>query len=296
MAEAMTFEELSRVPLVKEYQEAVRKATGIALRLVLPGIPMSRLSLGDHENSFCALVAKNPAVAANCVKVEADLQRRAAEKLTPQSSCCMAGLHLVAAPVVTGGKHTATWVGGQVFQKKPTQQDFDCVVEELGRLGVTQDLTAIKEAFFAGRLVPEEQFLASMELLRLFAQHLGENADRFRLLSQSDDPQCVIRAKEYIQAHITEPLSLKQVAGAVNLSSSHFCRIFSETTGFTLTEYVARTRVEKAKALLADASVRVSEVTFAVGFGSISQFNTVFRKFVGMSPTQYRAGQRGERA
>jgi AraC-like DNA-binding protein len=50
--------------------------------------------------------------------------------------------------------------------------------------------------------------------------------------------------------------------------------------------------VEKAKTLLADASMRVSEVAFAVSFGSLSQFNNVFRRCLGVSPTQYRMQQR----
>jgi transcriptional regulator GlxA family with amidase domain len=60
----------------------------------------------------------------------------------------------------------------------------------------------------------------------------------------------------------------------------------------TLTEYVARVRVEKAKALLGDPSRRISEVVFAAGFGSIPRFNSVFKRQVGMAPTEYRASLR----
>jgi len=48
-------------------------------------------------------------------------------------------------------------------------------------------------------------------------------------------------------------------------------------------------RVEKAKALLVDPSLRISEVVFAAGFGSIPRFNSVFKRYVGMPPTEYRA-------
>lgn len=57
----------------------------------------------------------------------------------------------------------------------------------------------------------------------------------------------------------------------------------------TFTEYVSKRRVEKAKELLANPFARVSVVALAAGFGSIPQFNSVFKRYVGMSPTKYRA-------
>jgi len=55
-----------------------------------------------------------------------------------------------------------------------------------------------------------------------------------------------------------------------------------------LTEYISRVRVEKAKILLLDFSLRISDVVFSSGFGSIPQFNNVFKRIAGMSPTGYR--------
>jgi AraC-like DNA-binding protein len=56
--------------------------------------------------------------------------------------------------------------------------------------------------------------------------------------------------------------------------------------------YVARTRFEKAAALLREGDLRVSEIAFATGFQSLSQFNRVFKKSSGKSPTEYRAAAR----
>ena len=291
----MTYDELTKVPLVREYEEAFRKATGVALRLVPVGGSGTRLSLAEHENPFCALVANQPAVAEACCKTESELQRRAGDTLIPQTGRCLAGLQMVAAPVVVAGHHLATWIGGQVLHKKPTVAQFRRVLKQLTELGVTEGLPQIKAAFFGSRLVGAEQFQASTELLRIFAQHLGENAESLWIRSRPEEPRCVTAAREFIRAHLTEAISLKEVAAAVHVSSYHFCRIFRGATGFTLTEYISRLRVEQAKALLEDSSVRITEVIFAVGFGSISQFNTVFRKCLGMTPTQYRAQQRAVR-
>jgi AraC-like DNA-binding protein len=65
--------------------------------------------------------------------------------------------------------------------------------------------------------------------------------------------------------------------------------MFKRATGMTFTEYVSRVRVEKAKNLLLNPLSRVSEVAFASGFQSIPHFNRVFKKYAGVSPTEYRA-------
>jgi AraC-like DNA-binding protein len=63
-------------------------------------------------------------------------------------------------------------------------------------------------------------------------------------------------------------------------------------TGVNFVDYVARMRIEKACDLLQDRHVRISEIAFAVGFQSLSQFNRVFKKLSGRSPSAYRAARR----
>ena len=104
------------------------------------------------------------------------------------------------------------------------------------------------------------------------------------------------RAKAFIQANCEQPITLDQVAAHVHVSRFYFCKLFRKATGLTLTEYIARVRLEKAKSLLSDPSLRISEIVFAAGFGSIPQFNSVFKQIVGVSPTDYRDGASGPKA
>ncbi|MEK7706711.1 MAG: AraC family transcriptional regulator, partial [Verrucomicrobiota bacterium] len=103
------------------------------------------------------------------------------------------------------------------------------------------------------------------------------------------EPPVITRAKEYIQQHEADELSLGEVAKAVNTSSFYFCKLFKKVTGLNFTHYVSRVRVEKAKNLLLNPNLRVSEIAFEVGFQSLTHFNRVFKKIIGQSPTEYRA-------
>ena len=93
----------------------------------------------------------------------------------------------------------------------------------------------------------------------------------------------------------TRNLSLAKVARSVNISANYFSEKFNKVTGVKFVDYIARTRFEKAGCLLRDVDLRVSEIAFAVGFQSLSQFNRVFKKFSGKSPSEYRTTARAKR-
>ena len=113
--------------------------------------------------------------------------------------------------------------------------------------------------------------------------------------SNGAEPMRIWKARTFIAEHCHEELSLAQVAKAANTSANYFSEKFKEATGTNFVHYVARTRFEKAAALLRENDFRVSEIAFATGFQSLSQFNRVFRKFAGKSPTEYRASLRNGR-
>jgi AraC-like DNA-binding protein len=100
------------------------------------------------------------------------------------------------------------------------------------------------------------------------------------------------RARQFIEQHSTEEISLTKLARAVNISPTHLSEKFKQVTGVNFVDYVARFRFDKARDLLADGDFRISEIAFEVGFQSLSQFNRVFKRLSGKSPTAYRAAQR----
>ena len=102
------------------------------------------------------------------------------------------------------------------------------------------------------------------------------------------EPVEIWKARNFIHEHSNDELSLTQVAKAVNISPNYLSEKFKQVTGINFVDYVARTRFEKARVLLHDVDLRISEIAFAVGFQSLSQFNRVFKKLAGKSPTQYR--------
>jgi AraC-like DNA-binding protein len=98
----------------------------------------------------------------------------------------------------------------------------------------------------------------------------------------------VQKAREYINKHKMEPLSLSAVAKAAGASVFHFCKVFRKATGLKFTDYVARVRLEDARTQLLNPNRRISEVAYDVGFQSLTQFNRMFKRVFGQSPTEFR--------
>ena len=103
------------------------------------------------------------------------------------------------------------------------------------------------------------------------------------------EPVAIWKARKYIEEHADEELSLTKVANIVNRNANYLSEKFKQVTGTNFVEYLARTRFEKACGLLRGGDLRISDIAFAAGFQSLSQFNRVFRRLSGKSPTQFRA-------
>jgi AraC-like DNA-binding protein len=98
----------------------------------------------------------------------------------------------------------------------------------------------------------------------------------------------VRRVYQFIYAHLAEPIGLDDLARAAGMSSAAFCRYCKRVTGRTPTRLLSELRITQACKLLTDTAQSVSEVAFASGFQSISNFNRVFQQIKATSPQSFR--------
>lgn len=96
------------------------------------------------------------------------------------------------------------------------------------------------------------------------------------------------RVFDYIEQHLDANLSLESLAAIACLSPFHFHRIFKYVTDETLHEYVTRKRIEKSATTLLHSSKKITEISDHCGFSDVSSFSKSFKKFYGISPTQFK--------
>lgn len=285
-ANAQLLESLTESEMFKNYERAFTETSGMPI--TLRPVETWRLPLHGKrgENPFCAMIAEKSRACAACLQMQEKLGRAAAT--TPSTMTCAYGLCEMAVPVKVGTHTIGLLQTGQVMRQKPTTTSFERAVAWADEVGVDINTPKAKEAYLATPVVSPKKLESFSNLLSIFAEHLSMMSNQLAVQTANAEPPVITKAKQYIRDHHTEDLSLAQVAAAVHTSIFYFCKLFKKVTGTTFTEFVSRTRVEKAKNLLLNPNLRVSEIAYEVGFQSLTHFNRVFKQIMGESPTEYR--------
>lgn len=98
----------------------------------------------------------------------------------------------------------------------------------------------------------------------------------------------VNKAIKYIEENYKKQFTLDQLCESININKSYFCTIFKEHTGKTFSHYLSHYRIDKAKKLLKDTELSITEVAFTVGYNSVNYFNNNFKRLNNITPLQYR--------
>lgn len=93
---------------------------------------------------------------------------------------------------------------------------------------------------------------------------------------------------DYIHAHLTEDISLDEIAQSIDMSRYYFVRSFKQAMGVTPYQYVLQQRIEQAKILLNQRHISIAQIALSCGFANQSHFNKAFRKMTGTTATAYR--------
>lgn len=166
--------------------------------------------------------------------------------------------------------------------------DLDRLLRALPDHAHTPDPNRVNELFHTLLRLDPDAPAAPLELAACVARLLALVA-RGRPHPDSDPHTRLLdQARDYIRAHLDQPLSLASVAARVNLSPSHFHRLFTLHFGCTPGRYINACRVDEAKVRLLREDVSLPAVAARCGFASQSYFCSCFKAATGLSPLAYR--------
>ncbi|HER2177857.1 TPA: helix-turn-helix transcriptional regulator, partial [Streptococcus pyogenes] len=101
------------------------------------------------------------------------------------------------------------------------------------------------------------------------------------------NPQ-ISEAVAYVEAHLSEHVTLREIADMLHLNSSYFSVLFKEQIGINFSEFLTRTRIQRAKEMLVQTALPISEIAEQVGYQTDKYFIKVFKSLEGLSPSKYR--------
>jgi len=124
-----------------------------------------------------------------------------------------------------------------------------------------------------------------LHLLTVMGREFSKNDSTEKVKKHRNE---ILKSIEYIHQNYEKNITLDSVSQFVNYSSSYFSTIFKSVTSRNFVEYLTNYRIKKSMELLKNTDMRVIDIASSVGFENVTNFNRVFKKFIGLSPVQYR--------
>ncbi len=149
--------------------------------------------------------------------------------------------------------------------------------------GLLDSLSSIKEGFYA-----VTQFITILYELSKCPGAKPLASSSFAKIAVEDDSRRILKVKNFISKNYQDEIRLPQLSDIAGMSPSAFSRFFKLHTGRNLTEYIIDIRLGAASRMLVDTAQSVSEISFKCGFNNLSNFNRIFKKKKGCSPTEFR--------
>lgn len=152
----------------------------------------------------------------------------------------------------------------------------------------TQHLRKLLFRIFDGMKgdVPATELNYSLDIYKIFTELLNPQSTKTKGEISYED--AVHKVKEYILDNLNETITVGKLAQTVNMSSSHFSRIFKQQTGFSPYDYILISRLNRAKYLLQTTNMTVASIAYDIGFNSESNFIYFFTENEGISPGKFR--------
>lgn len=166
---------------------------------------------------------------------------------------------------------------------------------------------AIKAALIARYCIDGGMSLATAYSLSDFFINKADRAKSIEELSELNDIMCidytmrmsdilttpvksrhVARAIDYIYDHLDTTIKAYKLAESLNLSQEHLSRLFKKETGVGINEYILKAKIETAARMLEYTDITISDISAQFAFASQSHFTSIFKKFMGESPSVYR--------
>lgn len=149
--------------------------------------------------------------------------------------------------------------------------------------GMLDTLSSVKDGFYA-----IQQFLTILYELSRCENARTLASSSYAKVTVEDDSRRILKVKNFISKNYMDELRLPELASLAGMSSSAFSRFFKLHTGRNISEYIIDLRLGYAARMLVDTAKSISEIGFDCGFNNLSNFNRIFKKKKGCSPSEFR--------
>ncbi len=242
-----------------------------------------------NMSRFCNMIQGTPEGASRCAASDCRLLAKCLEEKRPVSYRCHAGLLDTVVPIMNGEVLIGFIVFGQIREDAGQKISFREIFENVKDLGL--DKEELRRAYNQLVFLDRRKVESAAEIVIMLTKYIYVE----RLIEQEYSSKEMERIAEYIDAHLTEKLSVSSLCRSFNLSKNALYNLFNVHMECPVKEYINARRLERAEQLLKTTELPIYEVCEQCGIENYQYFCRLFKKEKGETPLQYRKKRKTSR-
>jgi AraC-like DNA-binding protein len=233
---------------------------------------------------FCNEIRKATEILEGCLASDRTAFLEAEKRRKLYLYECHIGLWEAVVPLFIGNCYAGCLMLGQVRYEGDVEKQWEHISDRLIKSGISGDrLGIIKSAFIEVQSFSMPKIEAAAKMLEMIT-HYVINSETIQIHAV----EAVEKARRYMEANFKKKLLPGKISKITGLSNSYLSYLFHKETGYTVTEYLERLRINFAKGQLHVTSSTVKEIAAEAGYEDQNYFSRVFKKLTGCNPTSYR--------
>jgi AraC-like DNA-binding protein len=284
------FDRLAGLSSLRKFYRLAWRLFRVNIALVHPeGVQARRLGGPRTVSPFCARLhsafPQSLRICRQCDRRHLEVARLQGRLLRYR---CFAGLNEYYIPIALDGEILAFLQCGQILDREPGRKEWERTRRALAAFSI--DAAPLEPHFHRIRVIPPRAQEDMVALLDLFGNYIARAHQQLSLLAEAWNSQVVGRARSFINNRLASPLALDEIARAACTSKRNLTRVFLKETGMTVVDFIHERRIDRACRQLSWTRETCARIAYTCGFGSIQQFNRVFRQLKGAAPSVWRRG------
>ncbi|MCX6984918.1 MAG: PocR ligand-binding domain-containing protein [Lentisphaerae bacterium] len=281
------FAELGKEKQLVEQHEIIYKLLGIVVDFINADGESLKLSKMKHFNPYCALIRSSKSGFDACQKCDKTNARSASLSHNESVYKCYAGLTEIVVPLFDHvGNYVGCMTSGQFHLKGESHVCKEAVAEIASSYKL--DPVLLYELYRKTKVLSPSQIEGMIKYLKSIGRLIEEAHNKLLFLESIDAPDKVALVKQFVEENYIRKLTVPKMSKRISMSPGHFSRFIKKELGVSFMCFVNMYRISKAEEMLELTKRNISEIAFLSGFGSISQFNRMFKNIKGISPRDSR--------
>lgn len=249
-----------------------------------------------HNNAYCLFIKKNKDRYRHCLCMMKKMAAASLERGCTYQGACYAGIREVVVPIFTDTRLQGVITAG--FLPMSKEEAYPRIQRAMADAspGDQQRALELYQTHIASVTTDVERHLPTLEFIAAYLSACCRQTifdlDSRQLIAQKRKEigvEAVCRqAIDFINQHVSERISVSAIADVCHLSPSTISHIFKKHVGFSLSAYVNRLRIERAKEMLLNANETIESICLGVGISDPNYFSRLFKQMTGHTPTEFR--------